>query len=397
MTAVVAVVAGVAVASGGYAAQRVDLGDASVWVANDEQQAVGRANTAVLELNSVVETGGSGAEIVQQGSTVLVLDRDARDASASSMRPRRRSRRRCPCRPTTPPLALAGDRVVVAADGEVWTAPADRFADFDGDADPMLNFGPGAVTSRRPDGRALRVHAAAPARSRASTRPTRRPWPRGGSSRPSTTTTTCRSPRSPSTGPCSTRTARTLWVEGREVPLSGLLEATDEPVLPGSGARGRSIAVAHRARPHHRRRSTAASRVARRRRRSAPPAAPMRARRVPATPRGAAARPGADARGGDVGPLELDRRPAPATSRSPSTARRSCSTTGGAARPGRRRRLRAHRQLGRAARARARRGDDRAERSRRGAHRREEPGGADAPRTTPSVRGPAGRRCCPCC
>ena len=69
-------VAGVAVASGGYAAQRVDLGDASVWVANDEKQSIGRANTAVHELNSVVETGGSAAEILQAGSTVLVLDPD---------------------------------------------------------------------------------------------------------------------------------------------------------------------------------------------------------------------------------------------------------------------------------------------------------------------------------
>ena len=65
-----------AVASGGYAAQRVDLGDAAVWVVNDDLKSVGRANTAVLELNSVVETGSSGAEIVQAGSTVLVLDRE---------------------------------------------------------------------------------------------------------------------------------------------------------------------------------------------------------------------------------------------------------------------------------------------------------------------------------
>ena len=74
-TAVVALVAGVAIASGGYAAQRVDLGDAAVWVSSNEHKAIGRANTALLELNSVVETGSTGTEIVQQGATVLALDR----------------------------------------------------------------------------------------------------------------------------------------------------------------------------------------------------------------------------------------------------------------------------------------------------------------------------------
>ena len=62
VTALVAVVAGVAVASGGYSAQRVDLGDAAVWIVNGELQALGRANTAVLELNSVVEAGGPSAD-----------------------------------------------------------------------------------------------------------------------------------------------------------------------------------------------------------------------------------------------------------------------------------------------------------------------------------------------
>jgi hypothetical protein len=54
VAAVVAVVAGVAVASGGYTAQRVDLGDAAVWVPNERYESVGRANTAAGELNAVV-------------------------------------------------------------------------------------------------------------------------------------------------------------------------------------------------------------------------------------------------------------------------------------------------------------------------------------------------------
>ena len=151
VVAVVAVVAGVAVASGGYAAQRVDLGDAAVWVANDRLQAVGRANTAILELNSVVETGGSSAEIVQQGSTVLVFDRDR--ASVGIVDPVTSTvTDTVAVPPEGTSIALAGTRVVVAAGGDMWSVPAADFADFDLDADPMLAFGAGAVTTVDPAG-----------------------------------------------------------------------------------------------------------------------------------------------------------------------------------------------------------------------------------------------------
>lgn len=150
-TAVVALVAGVAIASGGYAAQRVDLGDAAVWVGSNEYQAVGRANTALLELNSVVETGATGTEIVQQGSTVLALD-SARatvrviDATTSSVTDT------VAVPPDDTRIALAGSSVVVTSNGDVWTTPVDGFAEFDADADPMLEFGTGSVTSVDPDG-----------------------------------------------------------------------------------------------------------------------------------------------------------------------------------------------------------------------------------------------------
>lgn len=151
ITGVVAIVVGVAVASGGYASQRVDLGDAAVWIVNDGLESVGRANTAVLELNSVIQTGGSDAEVVQQGSTVLVLDRDSAsvdivDATTSTVT------ETVPVPPGETSLALAGDRVVVVADGDVWSVPVTGFADFDGEADPALAFGAGTVASVDPAG-----------------------------------------------------------------------------------------------------------------------------------------------------------------------------------------------------------------------------------------------------
>ncbi|MFC5788272.1 fibronectin type III domain-containing protein [Agromyces tardus] len=146
VTAIVALIAGIAWASGGYTAQRVDLGDASVWVANDGLQSVGRANTAVHELNSVVETGGTRAEVVQRGSTVFVLDRErARagivDPASSTVTDT------VPVPPGSSSIALAGSRVVVASDGDIWSVPIDEFDEFDSEADPMLRFGAASVTS----------------------------------------------------------------------------------------------------------------------------------------------------------------------------------------------------------------------------------------------------------
>ena len=151
ITAVVAVVAGAAIASGGYAAQRVDLGDASVWVVNDRLNAIGRANTAVLQLNSVVESGGPSADVVQEGSTVLVLDHDR--ASLGIVDPTTSTvTETVAVPPDDASVALAGSRVVIASAGDVWSVPAEQLADFDSESDPALTFGAGTVTSVDPAG-----------------------------------------------------------------------------------------------------------------------------------------------------------------------------------------------------------------------------------------------------
>ncbi|WP_051138669.1 Ig-like domain-containing protein [Agromyces italicus] len=150
VAAVVGLVGTIAVTSGGYTSQRVDLGDAAVWVANEGAQSVGRANTAAFELNSVVETGG-GATIVQRGSTVLVLDADRSsvgivDAATSELT------QPVAVPPDVTTLALAGSQVVLAADGDVWRTPLAEFAEFSADADAALSFGADAVISVDPAG-----------------------------------------------------------------------------------------------------------------------------------------------------------------------------------------------------------------------------------------------------
>jgi hypothetical protein len=146
LVAIGALVTGVAVASGGYQAEQLELGDGAVWVANDRLQAVGRANTVVHELNSVVETGASRIDLAQRGSTVLALDRA--NASVGILDPvTSEVVDTVPVPPRAPVVALAGSRVVVASDGNVWTVPVEQFAEFDALGEPALEFGSGTLIS----------------------------------------------------------------------------------------------------------------------------------------------------------------------------------------------------------------------------------------------------------
>lgn len=147
------VVATIAIVSAGYTAQRVDVGDGSVWVANNQQQAIGRANPQVLELNSVVETGGTDLEVLQSGDTVLLVDRaenrlDIIDPATSTVT------ETVALPPDQPEVRLAGGRVVVheRGTGEVWIVPLAGLATFDAESAATLSFGLGAVLTVAPDG-----------------------------------------------------------------------------------------------------------------------------------------------------------------------------------------------------------------------------------------------------
>ncbi|WP_166791780.1 Ig-like domain-containing protein [Cryobacterium frigoriphilum] len=150
-TVVVALVATLAVVSGGYTAQRLDLNDAAVWVANESRQAVGRANTAVLELNTVVETGSATLALRQAGETVLVVDEanstleilDPATAELSDS---------VALPPNDPDVFLAGGRAVIAANGDVWNLPTAGLDTFDSLSRPDLALGTGSVVSVAADG-----------------------------------------------------------------------------------------------------------------------------------------------------------------------------------------------------------------------------------------------------
>ncbi|MCU1544983.1 MAG: fibronectin type protein, partial [Homoserinimonas sp.] len=150
---VAVLVATVAITSGGYSAQRMDLTDASVWVANGSESVIGRANTEVLELNTVVSSTGTELDVIQDGANVLLFDRsnnkvDIVDAATSTVVD-------SAAMPTeAPELHLAGENVVVHSTdtGAVWILPFEQLADFDAAAEPTLSLGSNSVASVSPSG-----------------------------------------------------------------------------------------------------------------------------------------------------------------------------------------------------------------------------------------------------
>ena len=152
-TVIAALIAGVAIVSTGYTAQRLDLGDGSVWVPNNQQQAIGRANTEVLELNTVVPTTGSDLEVLQSGSTVLLVDlTEARieivDPATSEVT------ESIALPPDNPQVYLAGDRVVIfeGGTGRTWIMDLEALISFDSQAPSTLDLGADALVSVDPAG-----------------------------------------------------------------------------------------------------------------------------------------------------------------------------------------------------------------------------------------------------
>ncbi|WP_395640393.1 Ig-like domain-containing protein, partial [Pseudolysinimonas sp.] len=150
---VAALVAGLAITSTGYTAQKLDLGDGAVWVANAGQQAVGRANPEVLELNTVMRAASADLEVVQRGTTVLVVDHA--NATVQIVDPAESLLGEpIALPPDDPQVYLAGDRVVIhaAGTGELWILPVGELPDFDASQPSSLILGLGSVVSVAPDG-----------------------------------------------------------------------------------------------------------------------------------------------------------------------------------------------------------------------------------------------------
>lgn len=243
---VAALVATLAVTSGGYTAQRMDLTDGSVWVANQSREAIGRANTEVLELNSTVSAVGQDAEIVQSGADVYVVDRskgtlEIVDPATSTVT------KTVALPPERPRVMLGADHVAIhsAKIGNLWVLPVAGLPDFTAASEPSLRLGADSVVSMDADGTIFsyarstgdlsRVDVADPDRIAA----TQRLPP--GDSRSNYTIASVHGQWA-----LLDQTSRTLQVPGHTVDLSSMITATEPPVLQPPSVTGTAVYVAHR-------------------------------------------------------------------------------------------------------------------------------------------------------
>ena len=141
-------IAATAIVSTGYTAQQLNLNDSSVWVANGTQEAIGRANTTVRTLNTVVQAAGSDLDVLQDASTVLLVDNanskmEIVDPATSTIT------ESVPLPPGKPEVFLTANTVVILArtTGQVWMTPIGDLATFDAQSPPALTLGSGAVAS----------------------------------------------------------------------------------------------------------------------------------------------------------------------------------------------------------------------------------------------------------
>jgi YVTN family beta-propeller protein len=145
---VTAVVLAIALASTGYTEQKVELDDASVWVTNGARQVVGRANTDVFELNTVVPSEGSDIDVLQRGDTVLAHNHTSNtlqiiDPASSQVTST------IPLPAGDPDVMLADGQIVIhsGTTGEVWAVRQANLDSFDESAKPLLSLDAGSVVA----------------------------------------------------------------------------------------------------------------------------------------------------------------------------------------------------------------------------------------------------------
>ena len=243
-TLIAALVATVAVVSGGYTAQRLDLGDSAVWVTNEARQVVGRANTAVRELNTVVPAGSSSLDLLQQGSTVLVIDHgnsslDILDPATAKVA------QTVPLPPVKPAVFLAEDRAVIASNGDMWSLPASDLAGFDSTTEPTLALGAGSVVNMDAAGRFYSFTPATGDLSRVD--------PVTGDAVESTVHLDAGAPEDTyqltsvnGRWALLNASSRHLFLAGQDIDLSADILAADRPVLQQASATGDRVLLADR-------------------------------------------------------------------------------------------------------------------------------------------------------
>ncbi|MEO7016259.1 MAG: Ig-like domain-containing protein [Leifsonia sp.] len=147
-TVIVALVTTLAVVSGGYSAQRMNLGDAAVWVASDTRKALGRANTEIDKLNSVVSGTGAALDVVQDGHNVLLVDKESNTVAVVDPATSEAGKT-VALPPRAPVVQLAGGQVALLSKttGQLWLTTVSQLPDFNAGSAPTIDLGGRAVTA----------------------------------------------------------------------------------------------------------------------------------------------------------------------------------------------------------------------------------------------------------
>lgn len=143
-----------AVVSSGYQSQRLNLDDGSVWVSNAQEQAIGRANTKVQELNTVLTTESSDMVLLQNSTLVVVVNEATRSLDVVSEATGEVTEK-IPLPQGVTSAALAAGFVVLHAPvtGEVWLIPIEALSSFDAQTQPAnITVGPNSTVAVNNDG-----------------------------------------------------------------------------------------------------------------------------------------------------------------------------------------------------------------------------------------------------
>ncbi|MDN4615181.1 Ig-like domain-containing protein [Leifsonia sp. F6_8S_P_1B] len=243
-TVVAALVATLAVVSGGYSAQHMMLDDAAVWVASDAKKSLGRANTEIEKLNSVVAGTGEALDVVQDGENVLLLDREASTVAAVDPATAEAGKS-VALPPRSPQVAVAGDHVALLSQttGQLWLTTMDQLDQYNSGSAATIDLGGRAVAALDPSGVLFAYQ------------PGTRSVVRIDLTGPDPATTTH---KVPTTGEgedvAITSVAghwavfdpaeRTLWLDGRTVSLGRQLEGASDIVLQQPAATGSAVWLA---------------------------------------------------------------------------------------------------------------------------------------------------------
>ncbi|MBW8871489.1 MAG: tandem-95 repeat protein, partial [Leifsonia sp.] len=243
-TAVAALVTTLAVVSGGYSAQHLQLNDAAVWVASDAKKSLGRANTEIDKLNSVVAGTGESLDVVQDGTDVLLVDREANTVAVVDPA-KAEAGKSVALPPRSPQVSLAGGHVALLSQttGQLWLTSVGQLDQFNSGSAATVDLGGRAVSAMDPSGVLFAYQPSTRSLVRVDL----------GAAEPSTTT---RSVATTGDGADVALTTvgghwalfdpaeRTVWVDGRAVSLRSLLPEGVDAVLQQPAAGGNAVWIA---------------------------------------------------------------------------------------------------------------------------------------------------------